>query len=176
MIIFFGMAGSGKSVQSEKLSTAINWPHISAGAALRASDDSQVKADLAKGELADYRITNRLMRQTLDDVNNRLILDGYPRQIEQAQWLIDEQRPIELCIWLDVSEEVIRQRLAERGRHDDTAEAIHRRLEIFNQETAEVLDLFKQHQIKIIKVDGSGSIEQVHQRVLQEVQNVLATN
>ena len=126
--------------------------------------------------MADYRITNRLMRQTLDDVNNRLILDGYPRQIEQAQWLIDEQRPIELCIWLDVSEEVIRQRLAERGRHDDTAEAIHRRLEIFNQETAKVLDLFKQHQIKIIKVDGSGSIEEVHQRVLQEVQNALATN
>lgn len=176
MIIFFGLAGSGKSVQSDKLSAAINWPHISAGAALRASDDPQVKADLEKGNLADYRITNRLMRQILDQTNNQLILDGYPRQMEQAQWLIDEKRPIELCIWLDVSEEVIRQRLADRGRHDDTDQAIHRRVKIFNQQTSQVLELFARQGIQVVKIDGSGSIDEVHQLVLKEVQNVLTTN
>lgn len=176
MIIFFGLAGSGKSVQSDKLSAAINWPHISAGAALRASQDPQVKADLEKGNLADYRVTNGLMRQILDETSNRLILDGYPRQMEQAQWLIDEQRPIELCVWLDVSEETIRQRLAERGRHDDTEAAIHRRLEIFRAQTCQVLDFFSDHGVKIVKIDGSGSIDEVHQAVLKEVQNVLAAN
>lgn len=176
MIIFFGLAGSGKSVQSDKLSAAINWPHISAGAALRASQDPQVKADLEKGNLADYRVTNGLMRQILDETSNRLILDGYPRQMEQAQWLIDEQRPIELCVWLDVSEETIRRRLAERGRHDDTEEAIHRRLEIFRAQTCQVLDFFSDHGVKIVKIDGSGSIDEVHQAVLKEVQNVLAAN
>lgn len=176
MIIFFGLAGSGKSVQSDKLSAAINWPHISAGAALRASQDPQVKADLDKGNLADYRVTNGLMRQILDETSNRLILDGYPRQMEQAQWLIDEQRPIELCVWLDVSEETIRRRLAERGRHDDTEEAIHRRLEIFRAQTCQVLDFFSDHGVKIVKIDGSGSIDEVHQAVLKEVQNVLAAN
>lgn len=176
MIIFFGLAGSGKSVQSDKLSAVINWPHISAGAALRASQDPQVKADLEKGNLADYRVTNGLMRQILDETDNRLILDGYPRQMEQAQWLIDEQRPIELCIWLDVSEKVIRDRLAERGRHDDTEEAIRRRLEIFREQTSQVLDFFGSHGIKIVKIDGSGSIEEVHESVLREVQNVLAAN
>lgn len=176
MIIFFGLAGSGKSVQSDKLSAAINWPHISAGAALRASQDPQVKADLEKGNLADYRVTNGLMRQILDETSNRLILDGYPRQMEQAQWLIDEQRPIELCVWLDVSEETIRQRLAERSRHDDTEAAIHRRLEIFRAQTCQVLDFFSDHGVKIVKIDGSGSIDEVHQAVLKEVQNVLAAN
>lgn len=176
MIIFFGLAGSGKSVQSDKLSAAINWPHISAGAALRASQDPQVKADLEKGNLADYRVTNGLMRQILDETSNRLILDGYPRQMEQARWLIDEQRPIELCVWLDVSEETIRRRLAERGRHDDTEAAIHRRLEIFRAQTCQVLDFFSDHGVKIVKIDGSGSIDEVHQAVLKEVQNVLAAN
>ncbi len=165
MIIFFGMAGSGKSVQSNKLAEAIDWPRVSAGEILRTLEDPQVKADLEHGNLVDYRITNRAIRQVLDANNNRLVLDGYPRQMEQAQWIIDEKRPIELCIWFDVSEETIRQRLAERGRHDDTENAIHRRLEVF-----------KQHNIKVIKIDGSGSIEQIHQLILSEVKNALAAN
>lgn len=176
MIIFFGMAGSGKSVQSNKLAEAIDWPRVSAGEILRTLEDPQVKADLEQGNLVDYRITNRAIRQVLDANNNRLVLDGYPRQMEQAQWIIDEKRPIELCIWLDVSEETIRRRLAERGRHDDTESAIHRRLEVFNQHTSQVLNFFKQHNIKVIKIDGSGSIEQIHQLILSEVKDALTTN
>lgn len=176
MIIFFGLAGSGKSVQSELLSKAIGWRHVSAGALLRQQTDPQLQADLAAGKLADYRVTNRLMRQILDETKDRLIMDGYPRQMPQAQWLIDEHRRIDLCIVLDTTVDVIKQRLALRGRSDDQASAIEQRIKIFESETVEVLDFFSKNNVKIVHIDGDQTIEAVHSVILAEVNNVFTTN
>ena len=175
MIIFFGLAGSGKSIQSDKLSEAIGWKHVSAGAMLREYDDPQVQADLKAGRLVDYNITNRLMRHALDQAQNQLILDGYPRQLEQAQWIIDEKRKIELCILLEVSVETIKERLALRGRSDDSEEAIQNRITIFNHQTQEVLEAFEKIGAKIVKIDGHGPVDEVHKKILAEVKHVLAT-
>ncbi len=176
MIVFFGLAGSGKSVQSDKLSELIGWRHVSAGQLLRAYNDEQVQADLLAGNLVDYNITNGLMRQVINEAQGKIILDGYPRQMEQARWLIEEKLPIELGIVLEVSPEVIKQRLAIRGRHDDSMEAIERRLEIFNTQTKEVIDFFLANGVKIIKINGAASIDEVHAQIAQEVQHVLASN
>lgn len=175
MIIFFGLAGSGKSSQAELLAAKLDWLHVSAGKILRQYDDQRVQADLAEGKLVDYRITNRLIEQVADQHHNRVVLDGYPRQLEQTGWILDQHRPIEVCFLINVSLETIKQRLLARGRHDDTEEAITQRVAIFKKETQEVLELFRKKAIKIIEIDGEQSIEAIHQQIMEHV-NELATN
>lgn len=175
MIIFFGLAGSGKSSQAELLAQKLRWPHISAGKLLRQSADKQVQADLANGRLVDYRITNNLISQVLDQCNNKVILDGYPRQLEQTDWILKQGRPIEMCFLINVSLATIQERLAERGRHDDTEEAIAQRVAIFERETQAVLDLFRQKQIRVIELDGEQTIEAIHQQIMEYLDG-FATN
>lgn len=174
MIIFFGLAGSGKSVQTKLLSEAIGWKRMNMGAALRSKHDSKLGKAMASGQLVDAKVTNQMAKELLDQTNDQLILDGYPRQMQQAQWLIDEGRVIELCIVLDVSVEIVKKRLALRGRADDRAEVIEQRIKVFEEETGEVLETLATNGVKIVHIDGSKTIEEVHQAIMIEVKNALA--
>ncbi|MDO4870908.1 MAG: nucleoside monophosphate kinase [Candidatus Saccharibacteria bacterium] len=175
MIIFFGLAGSGKSVQSSMLSEVIGWRHISAGALLRSQNSQQLQSDMMSGKLVNYQVTNQLMRQVLDEAQDKLIVDGYPRQIEQARWLIDEHRKIDVCFVLDVTVEIIKARLALRGRKDDQETIIDERVKVFENQTLEVVNFFKSNGVKVVHIDGNQTVEQVHQNILKEMKNVFTT-
>lgn len=137
MIVFFGPAGAGKSVQGQMLAARHGWRWLSAGQLLRDTHDMELIKEMQTGGLVNPERVNELMGEALKRATNidRVIIDGFPRQLSQAKWLIDSQsthqRSVGLVIVLEVPRSELLKRLEVRGRADDTPEAIDERLKIY---------------------------------------------
>jgi len=169
MIIIFGPAGSGKSLQSQILSARLGWRWLSAGQLLRDLKDSEISKIQHTGALVDSQVVNNLIAKAIKrskDEVDRVILDGYPREITQAQWLIEQEYPIALVIVINVPRREVLRRLKIRGRADDiSTEAVSERLEIYEKDIQAIRELFTNHKIRIIDVDGTGTVGEVHDRI-----------
>lgn len=175
MIIFFGPAGAGKSVQGQILAARYNWRWLSAGQLLRDTHDTEVIRKMASGELIDDKITLRIMGDAIKKAKDidHVILDGFPRALEQAKWLIrsqpEHERSIGSVVILEVPRDEIIRRLQLRGRADDTADAIEERLRQFRQEIYPILNYFTEQGIHIAHIDGTGTVGQIHDRIVEEL-------
>jgi adenylate kinase len=173
MIIIFGPAGAGKTVQGKLLATAKNWQWLSAGQLLRDSNMPELSAIINNGDLVPTEAVNKVITEAFNQSSNmdHIVLDGFPRQSEEAEWLLEESsfvgHIIDAVILLEINKDEIIKRLSLRGRDDDTPRAIEERLEIYNQKMKPVVDYFVSKGIKLLKIDGVGSVEQVHQRIIE---------
>ena len=172
MILMFGPAGSGKSLQGQILAARHGWNWISVGALLREQADPIIQQTLSRGELLPSHITNQLVNARLDRESDlrTVILDGYPRSLDQAESLLDYLQKrgngdIDIILVLDVGRDEILRRLLKRGRSDDTEEAIIRRLDIFADEGQPILDFFKENGVRIERVMGNRTVGQVHDQI-----------
>ena len=135
MIVIFGPAGAGKSMQGKMLAERMDWVWLSPGELLRASHDPVAMQEMQTGELVDTEIINQTIGDALkENINSKnIIIDGFPRQPEQAKWLVDycnlNNKKIELVINLEVPENEVFKRLSIRGRVDDTLESIKERIQ-----------------------------------------------
>ena len=177
MIVFFGPAGAGKSVQANLLAARNDWRWLGAGQLLRDSKDPELLARMSTGKLVEPEIVNRVMGEALSRANDKVkkvILDGYPRQLAQAKWLIENKenhgRNVDLVIVLEVPRSELMRRLEIRGRMDDTPEVIDERLRIYRQEMYPVLNYFNENGVKIAHIDGTGTVGQVHDRIMEEIE------
>ena len=175
MIIFFGPTGSGKSVQGQLMAIRHGWRWISAGQLLRDTSDPEIISFLKDGALVPDDYTNRLVFQQIDKALNidgldNIILDGYPRRVEQAKKLLEYGGKVQAVIVFDVDSGEIFDRLHLRGRIEDNPETIQKRIEQYNSETKPVIDFFEQNGVLIKKVNGAGRIDSVHNRI----DNILA--
>ncbi len=176
MIVFFGPAGAGKSVQGQILAARYGWRWLSAGQLLRDSKDPDLLEEMRSGELATVEKVNAIMGEALERAKSidTVICDGFPRQLEQAEWLIktlpNHERSVNLVIVLEVPRAEIEKRLAVRGRVDDTPEAIEQRLTIYRREIYPILTYLTDQKIKITHIDGTGTVGQVHDRVVAELE------
>ncbi len=176
MIVFFGPAGAGKSVQGQMLAARHGWRWLSAGQLLRDTHDIELIKEMQTGALVNPEKVNKLMGDALKRATNidRVILDGFPRQLEQAKWLIDSQpdhgRSIALVVVLEVPRSELMKRLEVRGRADDRPEVIEERLRIYRQEMYPVLSYFTEQHISIVHIDGTGSVGQVHDKIMEELE------
>lgn len=176
MIVFFGPAGAGKSVQGQLLSARHGWRWLSAGQLLRDSRDPELLKIMSTGQLVDPEITNRIIGEAISRSSDmkHIILDGFPRNMENAHWLIDNKpqhgRDIELVVVLEVPKSELLKRLAIRGRVDDTPEVIDERLRIYRQEMYPILSYFTEKGINIAHIDGVGTVGQVHDRIVEELE------
>lgn len=176
MVIFFGPAGAGKSVQGQILAARHGWRWLSTGQLLRDTHDAELLKQMATGELVNDDVANKVIHQALlrsKDIDH-LILDGYPRELSQAKWLEktlpEHDRTIKLVVVLEVPESEIVHRLHIRGRADDTPEAIRERLHIFRTKIYPILDYFNGQKIRIAHIDGTGTVGQVHDRIEAELE------
>lgn len=175
MVLFFGPAGAGKSVQGQILAARHNWRWLSTGQLLRDTHDHSLLKKMATGELIDNDIANNVVHRALErskDIEH-LILDGYPRDLSQAKWLEktlpQHDRSIKLIVVLEVPEKEIARRLHIRGRVDDTPAVIKERLHIFRTQIYPILDYFNNQKIPIAHIDGTGTVGQVHDRIEAEL-------
>jgi adenylate kinase len=176
MIVFFGPAGAGKSVQGQLLAARNNWRWLSAGQLLRDTKDLELIHEMQTGKLVSPDAVNKIMGEALARAKNvnRVILDGFPRQLSQAEWLIqsrsDHQRSVALVIVLEVPRSELLNRLEVRGRVDDTPEAIDQRLKIYRTEMYPILSYLTEQGVNIAHIDGTGSVGQVHDRIMEELE------
>ena len=175
MIVFFGPIGAGKSMQGQILGIRMGWQWVSTGAIFRASKDPEVQEILAKGQLISSEKTYEVLAAALDEIKGQqIILDGFPRKKEQAEWLIEQQAShgysVDLIIIIDVPTEEIVARLSGRGRADDAPEVIKDRLAIYFSEVDPILNYLKDQNVPIVTVDGLGKVGEIHDRIMAEIQ------
>lgn len=184
-IVLLGAPGSGKGTQAALLIEEMKLPHISTGVLLRSAVAEgtelglKAKEVMERGELVSDDIMLGLIEERLsqDDVANGFILDGYPRNLAQAEAL-DElldrlQQPIDEALQIDIDIEMvierIRLRAAQEGRSDDSEEVARNRMKVYAEQTAPVVDFYAE-QGKLSRVLGVGTIEEVFQRILGVLQ------
>ena len=171
-IIMIGGPGSGKSTYSEILEKKLDIPLSYTGDMMRALSKKNdiVKALLAKGEFAPTHTVIQAVQDRLEkpDTQKGYIFDGFPRNIEQAKEMEKVGIKYDSVIYLDVSKEEVIRRLTARGRADDKPEIIIKRLEVFERETAPLLEYYKDELIKI-KAEG-GTPQEIAQTIIDKVQ------
>lgn len=176
MIVFFGPAGSGKSVQGQILAARQGWRWLSSGQLLRDSHDIEIIEGLQSGKLTSTVTVNKIIGEALARATNvdKVILDGYPRLLEQAEWLVNSQpehgQAISLAIVIEVPRAELMKRLEVRGRNDDTPDAIDERLKIYRQEVYPILNYLTEKNIPISHIDGTGTVGQVHDKIIEELE------
>jgi adenylate kinase len=181
MIIFFGPAGSGKSMQGQLLAARYGWRWLSSGQMFRDAGDAKILAHLKTGELMPDAVANQVVFAALDKAHtcddiDRVVLDGYPRTTEQAKALVDHeqtrcgQNGVAMCVVLEVPKSEIVERLKKRGRAEDAADAIERRLQIHRGEIYPLLDFFNKLGVPIEHIEGVGTVGEVHDRIVAELE------
>ncbi|MFW5815228.1 MAG: adenylate kinase [Wenzhouxiangella sp.] len=183
-IVLLGPPGSGKGTQAARLTDLLKVPHISTGDLLRAAVKAgtplglQAKAAMDAGELVSDELMLSLIEERLSqpDIANGYILDGYPRNLAQAEALDAVLsrigQPVDKALALTVDEEQIVQRLAKRaaeeGRSDDTEEVVRKRLAVYREQTAPVIGYYAKRGL-LVEVDGMGDIDEISQRLLDAI-------
>ena len=184
-LVILGRQGSGKGTQCMRLSESYGTIHISTGDILRAAVETQTelgkkaKLIMDAGDLVPDEIINGIVAERIemkDVLENGFILDGYPRTSAQAQALegelLSKGLSLDLAINLEVPVDEVTQRMLDRSRADDTEEAITRRLEIYENETAPLLKWFEKRN-NLVVVDGLGTEDKVFSRLQNVVDGVI---
>jgi adenylate kinase len=181
-LIILGRQGSGKGTQSAMLVGKYGCAHVSTGDMLRAAVDAgtdlgrKAEAIMAAGDLVPDDIMCGVVAERLaeaDVVADGVLLDGFPRTPAQADALLDMlgTSRIDAAINISVPVAEVTQRMLDRGREDDTQEAIARRLELYEAQTAPLLSWFEDHGL-LHEVDGMGQPEEVFDRLITVIDSV----
>lgn len=180
-LLIIGPPGAGKGTQAVRIAERLGVPAISTGDIFRANIKEQtplgqqVSAILDRGELVPDSLTNDLIADRLrqPDAADGYLLDGYPRTTGQVEYLdgvnAERGQQLQAVIRLvaDKDEVVSRliKRAADQGRSDDNAETINHRMDVYDRETAPLVELFEGRNL-IVEVDGLGPIDEVTQRIM----------
>ena len=173
--IFLGAPGGGKTTQAKLLVDRQDFHLIAVGELLRQKqkDMPDLQTRLAKGNLADLsficQLLDRVLRDRLvDSAEARILLDGFPRSKDQADWLIENWRDQLRLAWvLELDPAKARQRLGSRGRYDDQDDVIDQRWRVYQSGTPQALAVLREDGLPIITVDADQPIEAVHQQLIQ---------
>jgi adenylate kinase len=195
-LVLVGPPGAGKGTQAQFLAAHFSIPHISTGdifrANLKAGTDlgNQAKGFMDRGELVPDSVTNEMVKDRLthDDVANGFLLDGFPRNVAQAEVLrailAEKKTPLHAVLEFSLADEEIIARLSSRRtcrdcgapsvgvdkcptcggevyqREDDKAEVIARRLEVYAEQTAPIISFYRNEGL-LISVSAVGNVEDI---------------
>ena len=183
-LVLLGAPGSGKGTQAARLKEHLQVPHISTGDLLRAEVAAgsklglEAKGIMARGELVSDAILLGMLEDRFSraDTKGGFILDGYPRNLAQADamdaLLTRIGQPMDYAVQLDVPVELLVERIAGRakaeGRADDSPEAVRKRLQVYENQTAPVIEFYRAHG-QLTVVDGVGSLDEVFTRIIEAI-------
>ena len=177
-ILFLGPPGAGKGTQASLISDSNAYLHLSTGELLRNEVERQttlgiqVKEIINKGELVDDELVLEIVKQNLALSKKGWILDGYPRNISQADSLtkvLEElNQPLEKVFYLNLDEEKLVKRLINRGRTDDNEKIIRTRLDIYREATQPLIAYYKNLNI-LEYIDGDRDLKTISDDIKQKM-------
>ena len=206
-LVLVGPPGAGKGTQAQFLAAHYLIPHISTGDIFRANLKAgtplgeQAKSFMDRGELVPDSVTNEMVKDRLthDDTKSGFLLDGFPRNVAQAQVLRDilaeKKTPLHAVLEFALGDEEIVARLSSRRtcrdcgapsvgqekcptcggqvyqREDDKAEVIKRRLEVYSEQTAPIIAFYRNEGL-LISVSEVGSVEAITDSAISALKNV----
>jgi len=207
-LVLVGPPGAGKGTQAQFLAAHYSIPHISTGDIFRANLKAgtplglQAKGFMDNGELVPDSVTNEMVKDRLthDDVANGFLLDGFPRNVAQAEVLrailAEKKTPLHAVLEFSLANEEIVARLSSRRtckdcfqpsvgvdkcpscggdvyqREDDKAEVIARRLEVYQEQTAPIISFYGNEGL-LISVGALGSVEDITAHAISALSRVL---
>ncbi|MFY9325420.1 MAG: adenylate kinase [Candidatus Nanopelagicales bacterium] len=185
-LLIMGPPGAGKGTQAKFIAEKFAIPHISTGDIFRENLKKETaigleaKSYMDRGEYVPDEVTNRIVadRLTWDDAAKGFLLDGYPRTLDQVNFLEQTlsqknqhlDRVIELVADINTLIARLLSRAKEQNRADDTEEVITKRLEVYLAETAPIIETYKKKNL-VIQINGLGEIEEVSHRIITAIEN-----
>jgi adenylate kinase len=206
-LVLVGPPGAGKGTQAQFLAAHYLIPHISTGDIFRANLKAgtplgeQAKSFMDRGELVPDSVTNEMVKDRLThaDTKSGFLLDGFPRNVAQAEVLRDilaeKKTPLHAVLEFALGDEEIVARLSSRRtcrdcgapsvghdkcptcggevyqREDDKAEVIQRRLEVYSEQTAPIIAFYRNEGL-LISVSAVGSVESITDSAISALKNV----
>ncbi|MGM0928676.1 MAG: adenylate kinase [Actinomycetota bacterium] len=188
-MLIIGPPGSGKGTQASRISDRLGIVAISTGDIFRANVKEETplgveaKKYIDKGEFVPDSVTNNMVRDRLKqpDAADGFLLDGYPRtsgQVDELDNILAEAgTQLDIVLQLTADDEELVKRLlgraAQEGRSDDNEAVIRRRLALYHEETAVVVNRYAERGI-VATVDGIGDIDEVTERIMSALKSVTA--
>ena len=206
-LVLVGPPGAGKGTQAQFLAAHYSIPHIATGDIFRSNLKAgtplglQAKSFMDRGELVPDSVTNEMVKARLlqDDLANGFLLDGFPRNVLQAEVLranlAEKLTPLTAVLELSIDNDEIIARLSSRRtckdcglptvnnekcpncggdvyqREDDKVEVISRRLEVYQQQTAPIISFYRNEGL-LITVSASGNVEEITMRAISALNRV----
>jgi adenylate kinase len=184
-----GPQGSGKGTQAKRIKATYGIPHIATGDMIREMKElpnelgRELKEVYDRGDLVSDELMIRLIRGRLErgDTVAGFVLDGFPRTMPQAEaldvLLRELGRDIDAVLDFQVSDrDVLVQRMlgraAEEGRSDDTPEAMERRLELYERETAPLIEYYRSRRGNVVGIHADRSVDEVFREIEQSLEEV----
>ncbi|GAC1650285.1 MAG: adenylate kinase [Candidatus Dormibacteraceae bacterium] len=183
--IIFGPPGSGKGTQAARIEKELHLAHLSTGQILRhevkrgTDVGKEVARSMSAGDLVPDNLVVSIVRQRLSvpDTSAGVLLDGFPRTVEQAraldEMLAEEEKDVDFVIALEVPEKELVERILRRAavqlRADDTREAIAERMHEYHKLTEAVLDHYHARGVRVDVVDGTGDPDTVFERIRRDI-------
>lgn len=177
MILLMGVAGAGKSMQGRMLADEHGYAWVSTGEILRVLVTGKRRQEMLQGKLLNDVEVVELIDKVFELINTHeeFVLDGFPRTIPQADWLIRQVKKgrfdLTAVVNLVATKEAVMDRLTSRGRPDDTEAAISERFAEYEEVTKPILEHFREEGIKVHEVDASQTPQEVRDCILKLLDN-----
>ena len=178
MIIVLGVAGSGKSTQSKLLAARDGMQWVSMGEVLRRVITDDRRELMLAGKVLDEHETIAILSDELTRLGDEpeVILDGFPRGIFQAEWLLQERAAgrftIRAVVHLQAHTEAVKSRLLARGRQDDTEDAIAERFAEYEEKIKPIVTLFSEQGVPVVDINAEKSPNEVGEDIVAALTHV----
>ena len=169
--LIFGIQGSGKSTLAPYLANKLEVTYLATGQMFRSEMAKKsalgklVRQRMKQGILIDDETTWKMLEPFLHQHPKGVLLDGFPRNLNQVKFLEKKGIMIEKVFYLSLPKELAIKRLLTRGREDDTEVGIRNRINLFKEQTLPVFDYYQKSGVEVVTIDNTPALEEVKKTI-----------